>query len=90
MLIGSVVLLIIVLVFIIALVLEAIRYGDVRGKKSLLDPMLRRSIEPTCELIWIQSFFFFEMAIIYNKQMIMYCDNQATIDIANNPSFMSR
>jgi len=43
----------------------------------------------TCELMWIQSLLS-EMVIIYNKPMVMYCDNQTAIYIANNLIFNER
>jgi len=39
-----------------------------------------------CELMWIQ-FLLSEMSIIYNRPMVMYCDNQAGTYIANNHVF---
>ena len=42
----------------------------------------------TCELMWIQSLLS-KMGVIYNKSMVMYCDNQAAMYIVNNPAFMS-
>jgi len=39
-----------------------------------------------CELMWIQ-YLSSEMGVIYNKSMMMYCDNQAAMYVANNLSF---
>jgi len=42
----------------------------------------------TSELMWIQ-YLICEMSVIYDRPMMMYCDNQVITYIANNPVFMS-
>jgi len=49
----------------------------------------RAMTHTTCELICIQSLFS-EMGVIYNKPMVMYCDNWATMYITNNLVFYER
>jgi len=42
----------------------------------------------TYELMWIQSLLS-EISVVYNKPIVMYCDNQTAMYIANNHIFIS-
>jgi len=48
----------------------------------------RAMVHTTCELMWIQSFLS-KIGELYNKLMVMGCDNQVVMYVANNLIFMS-
>lgn len=52
--------------------------------RSTAEAEFRSMAQGICELLWIQ-ILLDELKLYQNKPLMLYCDNKAAIDIANNP-----
>ena len=52
--------------------------------RSTAEAELRAMAHGVCELLWLQ-ILLTELRLFKNGPLMLYCDNKAAIDIANNP-----
>ena len=57
--------------------------------RSSAEAKYRSMAQTTCEMMWLKSLLQ-RLRFTVNTLMVMYCDNQAAIFIANNPTFHER
>ncbi|KAF5466678.1 hypothetical protein F2P56_016584 [Juglans regia] len=57
--------------------------------RSSTEAEYRSMAVTTCELVWLQQLFH-DLSISHTDPMILYCDNQSAIHIAQNPVFHER
>ena len=52
--------------------------------RSTAEAEFRAMAHGVCELLWLQ-ILLMELKLFKHKPLMLYCDNKAAIDIANNP-----